>query len=63
MTPEREQQLRETIDAAALAQGWSEEYKQNELNRSLYAKSNTIDYKKDSRGKLTIANNPFLNGT
>ncbi len=63
MTPEREQQIRNTLDASALAQGWTEEYKQKELKRYIYTQRNTINYQKDSRGQLTIANNPFLNGT
>ncbi len=63
MTPELEQKTRESIEIAALQDNWTEEYKQNALNRAIYRKSNKIDYKMDSRGKLTIANNPFLNGT
>ena len=63
MTPEREQQIRDLLDTAAVEQGWTEKYKQQELRRAIYDQENYIEYKKDSRGKFTIANNPFLNGT
>ena len=63
MTPELEQQTRESIEALALAEGWTDERKQARILSRIYQKSNKIDYKMDNRGKLTIANNPFLNGT
>ncbi|WP_353171433.1 TonB-dependent receptor [Acinetobacter rudis] len=63
MTPEAEANLRNNLNELAIAQQWSEERKQHEINKAVYKKRNEIGYKMDDRGKLTKDNNPFLNGT
>ncbi|AOA57754.1 TonB-dependent receptor [Acinetobacter larvae] len=59
MTPEREQELWELVNSY----GYTPAQTQEQFIRVVYKQKNKVNYKTDERGKYTVANNPFLNGT